>query len=92
MGGGSVAVHLAATRVAPAGERVPLGLTASAQLGLPAAAAVLGLGTGALSPAAPPATKAAACLTIVPAAIGGDLLARHLGGTRVLRSGAFRVG
>ena len=91
MGAGSVAVHLAATRVAPAGERVPLGLAASAQLGLPAAAAALGLATATLSPAVAAAFVAGGCLTIVPAAIGGDLLARHLGGARVLRSGAVRV-
>jgi Kef-type K+ transport system membrane component KefB len=83
MGGGSVAVHLTATRVAPAGERLPIGLAASAQLGLPAAAAVLGLGTAALSPAVAAAFVAGACLTIVPAAIGGDLLARRLGGSSV---------
>lgn len=81
MGGGSVAVHLAATRVGPAGERVPMGLAASAQLGLPAAAAVLGLGTAALSPAVAAAFVAGGCLTIIPAALGGDLLARRFAGS-----------
>lgn len=84
MGGGAVAVHLVATRAAPPGERVSLGLAASAQLGLPAAAAVLGLGTGALSPAAAAAFVAGGCLTIVPAAVGGDLLARRIGGAGVI--------
>jgi len=80
MATGSVAVHLLATRAAPPGDRVPLGLAASAQLGLPAAAAVLGLGTGALSPAVAAAFVAGGCLTVLPAAVGGDLLSRRLGG------------
>ena len=83
MGLGSVVVHAAATVVAPPGERLPLGLAASAQLGLPAAAAVLGLASGGLTPALAAAFVAGGCLTIVPAAIGGDLLARHLGGAAV---------
>lgn len=87
MGAGSVVVHLIATRVAPAGERVPLGLAASAQLGLPAAAAVLGLQSGGLTPAIAAAFVAGGCLTIIPAAIGGDLLARQLGGPAVAPSG-----
>lgn len=85
MGGGSVVVHLIATRAAPAGDRVALGLAASAQLGLPAAAAVMGLGTGALSPAAAAAFVAGGCLTILPAAVGVDLLARRPGGSTVKR-------
>jgi Kef-type K+ transport system membrane component KefB len=83
MGLGSVAVHLIAALVAAPGERVALGLAASAQLGLPAAAAVLGLQTGALSPAFAAAFVAGGCLTILPATIGGDLLARRLGGSTV---------
>jgi Kef-type K+ transport system membrane component KefB len=83
MGLGSVAVHLIAALVAAPRERVALGLAASAQLGLPAAAAVLGLQTGALSPAFAAAFVAGGCLTILPATIGGDLLARRLGGSTV---------
>jgi Kef-type K+ transport system membrane component KefB len=83
MGLGSVAVHLIAALVAGPRERVALGLAASAQLGLPAAAAVLGLQTGALSPAFAAAFVAGGCLTILPATIGGDLLARRLGGSTV---------
>jgi hypothetical protein len=58
-----------------------MGLAASAQLGLPAAAAVLGLGTAALSPAVAAAFVAGGCLTIIPAALGGDLLARRFAGS-----------
>jgi Kef-type K+ transport system membrane component KefB len=86
MGAGSVVVHLIATQVAPPGERLPLGLAASAQLGLPAAAAVLGLQSGGLTPAIAAALVAGGCLTIIPAAIGGDLLARRLGGSAIATS------
>jgi Kef-type K+ transport system membrane component KefB len=81
MGLGSVAVHLSAALVAGPGERVALGLAASAQLGLPAAAAVLGLQAGAVTPAIAAAFVAGGCLTILPATIGGDLLARRFGGS-----------
>jgi hypothetical protein len=55
-----------------------MGLTASAQLGLPAAAASLGLAGGSLSPAVAAALVAAGCLTLGPAVVGADLLARRL--------------
>jgi Kef-type K+ transport system membrane component KefB len=68
-------IHLAAGRaVAP----VPwngFGLAAAAQLGLPAAAASLGLTTGALSPAVAAAIVLAGCLTVLPASIGTRQLA-----------------
>lgn len=84
MGLGSVSVHLVAALVAAPRERVALGLAASAQLGLPAAAAVLGLQAGALTPAFAAAFVAGGCLTILPATIGGDLLARRFGGSGVI--------
>jgi Kef-type K+ transport system membrane component KefB len=80
MGLGSVSVHLVAALVAAPSGRVALGLAASAQLGLPAAAAALGLQAGALSPAFAAAFVAGGCITILPATIGGDLLARRFGG------------
>ena len=80
MGLGSVVVHVAAALVAAPGERVAMGLAASAQLGLPAAAAVLGVEAGALTPAFAAAIVAGGLLTVLPATLGGELLARHLGG------------
>lgn len=90
MGLGSVAVHLIAALVAAPGERVALGLAASAQLGLPAAAAVLGLHSGALTPAFAAAIVAGGCLTIIPATLGGDLLARRLGGSAPVAGGPIQ--
>jgi Kef-type K+ transport system membrane component KefB len=87
MGLGSVVVHVAAALVAAPGERVAMGLAASAQLGLPAAAAVLGVQAGALTPAFAAAIVAGGVLTILPATLGGDLLARHLGGEASMANG-----
>jgi Kef-type K+ transport system membrane component KefB len=56
-------------------RRVPTALAASAQLGLPAAAATLGLQSGVLSPALAAALVGAALLTLVPATIGSLRLA-----------------
>jgi len=74
----ALAIHLAAGRaVAP----IPwngFGLAASAQLGLPAAAASLGLTTGALSPAVAAAIVLTGCLTVLPASIGTRKLADFL--------------
>ena len=71
----AVGVHVGAALLAGKSERVPTGMAASAQLGLPAAAASLGLASHALSPAIAAAIVAAGCLTLVPASIGGALLA-----------------
>jgi len=71
---GAVAVHLVAAAAAAEEQRLPTGLVASAQLGLPAAAAALGLSSHALSPAVAAALVAAGCLTLVPATVGGILL------------------
>ena len=61
-------------------RRLATGLMASAQLGLPAAAASLGLSSGRLTPALAAALVAGACLTLIPASIGGVLFTRHRDG------------
>lgn len=74
---GAVAVHVVAAAVTGRERRLASGLAASAQLGLPAAAASLGLATHQLSPALGAALVAAACLTLIPASIGAAMLARR---------------
>ncbi len=64
-------------------RRVPTALAASAQLGLPAAAASLGLQSGTLSPAVAAALVGAALLTLVPATIGALRLAAAVPGETV---------
>ncbi|MFI5286314.1 MAG: cation:proton antiporter [Candidatus Dormibacteria bacterium] len=73
---GTVITHVIAARVAGHERHVATGLAASAQLGMPAAAASLGLSTGLLGPAEAAALVAAGCLTLVPATVGSLLLAR----------------
>jgi Kef-type K+ transport system membrane component KefB len=70
-----VAIHLAASRVVAPSPWIGFGLAAAAQLGLPAAAASLGLSTGVLSPSVAAAIVLAGCLTVLPAAIGTRRLA-----------------
>lgn len=72
----SVIVHVGAAAIAGKPMRVASGLLASAQLGLPAAAAALGLATRTLSPSVAAALVAGACLTLIPASIGTRLLAQ----------------
>jgi Kef-type K+ transport system membrane component KefB len=69
-------VHLVAAIVIGKEQRLPAGLLASAQLGLPAAAAAIGLATGALSPPVATALVAGGLLTLIPATTGAQLLAR----------------
>jgi hypothetical protein len=64
-----------AARVAGRERFVATGLAASAQLGMPAAAASLGLSTGLLGPAEAAALVAGGMLTLIPATIGSVLLA-----------------
>jgi Kef-type K+ transport system membrane component KefB len=71
----ATAVHLVAALVAGRDRRVPSGLMASAQLGLPAAAAALGLVTGALTPPVAAALVAGGCLTLIPSIVGARLMA-----------------
>ena len=69
-------VHLVAAIAAGKQHRLSVGLLASAQLGLPAAAAALALATGALSPAVATALVAGGLLSLIPATTGALLLAR----------------
>jgi Kef-type K+ transport system membrane component KefB len=69
-------VHLVAAIAVGEQHRLPAGLLASAQLGLPAAAAALALATGALSPPVATALVAGGLLSLIPATTGALLLAR----------------
>ncbi|HVH65934.1 MAG TPA: cation:proton antiporter [Candidatus Acidoferrum sp.] len=69
-------VHLVASIVAGRQARLASGLLASAQLGLPAAAAALGLVSGALTPPIAAALVAGGLLTLIPATAGAILLRR----------------
>ncbi|HVS43668.1 MAG TPA: cation:proton antiporter [Candidatus Dormibacteraeota bacterium] len=73
----AVLTHVIAALVVTRTRRVATGLAASAQLGMPAAAASLGLSTHILSPAVAAALVAAGCLTLIPATVGSLLLARR---------------
>jgi Kef-type K+ transport system membrane component KefB len=78
MAAAGIAIHVgAAMSVAPP-PRAAFGLAASAQLGLPAAAASLGLATGHLSPALAAGVVAAGCITVLPASFGTRRLADRL--------------
>ena len=72
----AVVTHVIAARVAGHEKFIATGLAASAQLGMPAAAASLGLTSGLLGPAEAAALVAGGCLTLIPATIGSLLLAR----------------
>jgi Kef-type K+ transport system membrane component KefB len=72
----TVLTHVVAARAACRRRVLATGLAASAQLGMPAAAAALGLGSHLLGPADAAALVAAGCLTLIPATIGALLLAR----------------
>src|SRR5581483_10404273 len=76
MAGGSGLVRIAGSVLSPRGERLPSGLLAAAQLGLPAAAASLGQSTAALSSTTAAALVAGGCLTLIPATAGAAIL-RH---------------
>ena len=78
MAAAGISIHLVAARVASPRSWSSYGLAASAQLGLPAAAASLGLATGSLSPSIAAAIVAAGCLTVLPASIGTRRLAAAL--------------
>jgi hypothetical protein len=69
-------VHVLAAQFVDRQQPLASGLLASAQLGLPAAAAALGLSTGALSPPIATALVAGGLLTLIPATAGAMLLAR----------------
>jgi Kef-type K+ transport system membrane component KefB len=69
-------VHLVSAIIVAKQQRLPGGLLASAQLGLPAAAAAIGIATGTLSPPVATALVAGGLLTLIPASTGALLLAR----------------
>jgi Kef-type K+ transport system membrane component KefB len=74
---GTAAHVLAAVVAGTSPKRWVSGLAASAQLGLPAAAASLALSSHALSPAYSAALVAAGCLTLIPATVGATLLSKN---------------
>jgi Kef-type K+ transport system membrane component KefB len=74
----ALGIHLAAGRVVAPKPWSGFGLAAAAQLGLPAAAASLGLSTGSLTPAVAAALVLAGCLTVLPASLGTRRLADAL--------------
>jgi len=78
MGASGLAIHLAAGRVVAPVPWSGFGLAAAAQLGLPAAAASLGLTTGSLPPAVAAALVLAGCMTVLPASLGTRRLADSL--------------
>jgi Kef-type K+ transport system membrane component KefB len=73
----AVVAHVIAASLRGSEHRVSTGLAASAQLGLPAAAASFGLNSGLLTPGEAAALVAAGCLTLIPATIGALVLARR---------------
>jgi Kef-type K+ transport system membrane component KefB len=70
----AVIVHELAALATGTKQRVATGLAASAQLGLPAAAAGLAIANHLLSPGIAAALVAAGCLTLAPATIGAARL------------------
>jgi Kef-type K+ transport system membrane component KefB len=78
LGVAAVAIHVGAALVTAPTPPAAFGLAASAQLGLPAAAASLGLSTGHLSPALAAGIVAAGCITVLPASLGTRRLADRL--------------
>jgi Kef-type K+ transport system membrane component KefB len=77
----AVITHVIAARIVGHERYLATGLAASAQLGMPAAAASLGLTAGLLTPADAAALVAGGCLTLIPATIGSLLLARGMATT-----------
>lgn len=76
MGLAATVVHAVAAITVGKQHQFSVGLLASAQLGLPAAAAALALATQALSPPVATALVAGGLLTLIPATTGALLLAR----------------
>lgn len=76
MGLAATVVHAVAAITVGKQHQLSVGLLASAQLGLPAAAAALALATRALSPPVATALVAGGLLTLIPATTGALLLAR----------------
>lgn len=87
----AVVAHVIAAAVRGTDHRLATGMAASAQLGLPAAAASLGLSTGLLPASVGAALVAAGLLTLFPATLGSLLLAQHKPG-RTTAVSAHAVG
>jgi Kef-type K+ transport system membrane component KefB len=83
----AVITHVIAARIAGHERHIATGLAASAQLGMPAAAASLGLSSGLLTPADAAALVAGGVLTLIPATVGSLLLARGTATARPSTSG-----
>ena len=81
MAAGATLAHTLAAIVTGGRQPLASGLLASAQLGLPAAAAALGLATGALGPPIAAALVAGGLLTLIPAIAGAILLSGAAGAT-----------
>ena len=79
MATGATAVHLVASLATSRYQKLASGLLAATQLGLPAAAAALGLASGALTPPLAAALVAGGCLTLIPASISAAMLASKPG-------------
>lgn len=79
MATGATSIHLLASLATGKYQKIASGLLASAQLGLPAAAAAIGLASGTLTPPLAAALVAGGCLTLIPASIGSVLLASKPG-------------
>jgi Kef-type K+ transport system membrane component KefB len=75
MAAAATVAHTLAALVTGERQRLASGLLASAQLGLPAAAAALGLATGALRPPIAAALVLGGLLTLIPAIAGAFMLA-----------------
>lgn len=76
MAGGAAIAHVVAGLASAGDKRLASGLLSSAQLGLPAAAASLGLAEHVLTPPIAAALVAGGILTLVPATAGAALLGR----------------
>lgn len=79
-------VHVVASLLASKEARLPAGLLASAQLGLPAAAAAIGLASGALGSAVASALVAGGVLTLIPASAGALMLAGKPAGAAAVKA------
>jgi len=75
MAGAATVAHILAALATGQQQRLASGLLASAQLGLPAAAAALGLATGTLPPPIAAGLVIGGLLTLIPSITGGGLLA-----------------
>ena len=76
LAGGAILVHVVGALAAAPSSKIAAGLATSAQLGLPSAAAALGLSAAVLSQTTATALVGAAVLTLIPASVGVALMSR----------------